>query len=518
MKIGFKNLRSLVNTGDLSIKPLTLLLGQNSSGKSTFIRSFPLLKQSLETRTTGPILWYGRFVDFGDFSNALSDSANEDFIEFSYDLNLPDDLRTRYLYSRRNPLTSQIDKITNCNVSIQLKGGKEIKTYTSQMQIGFSDFKIKIIVSKNDSLVNIQIDDESVPLENVSLVNIGNVFLPQVIYKQEDGHYTLSPDRFLIKKIFQEIRRISKQNYTESTIIKIFSRLNFSSNKKLLNSIVNQNVVKGFAKKVANWNLKTSEYKEFRALLLAATVPSLIEKCDQYISLMARNTSYIAPLRATAERYYRPQDLNVDEVDFQGKNLALVLRNLSSVERQEFEKWCEKTFNFYPRAKIFGGNMTINVLFNKDKSEHNIADLGFGFSQILPIITQIWTGIIRRSNVSRHRRRSKIKIYAIEQPELHLHPKVQAMFVDAIIDVIKFCIKNEIDIKFILETHSETIVNTVGTRIYREKLDSNCVNIIMFEKKSNQSVSVVKEVKYAEDGTLKNWPYGFFEEDWKTSN
>ena len=64
--IRVERLRCLAYTGDIKIKPLTILLGQNSSGKSSFLRVFPLLKQSIESRTSGPILWSGRLVDFGN--------------------------------------------------------------------------------------------------------------------------------------------------------------------------------------------------------------------------------------------------------------------------------------------------------------------------------------------------------------------------------------------------------------------------------------------------------------------
>ena len=46
--VGIKNLRILEDTGFIDIKPITLLLGANSSGKSTFLRFFPLIKQSVE--------------------------------------------------------------------------------------------------------------------------------------------------------------------------------------------------------------------------------------------------------------------------------------------------------------------------------------------------------------------------------------------------------------------------------------------------------------------------------------
>ena len=46
--IEIKNLRSLKDTGRVELKPITLLVGANSSGKSTFLRTFPLLKQGLK--------------------------------------------------------------------------------------------------------------------------------------------------------------------------------------------------------------------------------------------------------------------------------------------------------------------------------------------------------------------------------------------------------------------------------------------------------------------------------------
>ena len=55
--IGIKNLRSLKNVEQIEIKPITILVGRNSSGKSTFLRIFPLLKQTLEAKTAEPILW-----------------------------------------------------------------------------------------------------------------------------------------------------------------------------------------------------------------------------------------------------------------------------------------------------------------------------------------------------------------------------------------------------------------------------------------------------------------------------
>lgn len=71
--IRLRNLRSFADTDNspyIDLKPITVLIGKNSSGKSTFLRSLPLLRQSVEAHTTGPILWYSSYVDFGAFSEA----------------------------------------------------------------------------------------------------------------------------------------------------------------------------------------------------------------------------------------------------------------------------------------------------------------------------------------------------------------------------------------------------------------------------------------------------------------
>ena len=71
--IRIRRLRSLWDTDFVHIAPLTILVGKNSCGKSTFLRSFPLLAQSLQTNTSEPILWYDKnSVDFGSFDESIS--------------------------------------------------------------------------------------------------------------------------------------------------------------------------------------------------------------------------------------------------------------------------------------------------------------------------------------------------------------------------------------------------------------------------------------------------------------
>ena len=78
------NLRSIEDSGEIELKPITILVGHNSSGKSSFARVFPLLRQSAEATKRGPILWWGRLVDFGSFSEAVNRHSEEEEIGIDF--------------------------------------------------------------------------------------------------------------------------------------------------------------------------------------------------------------------------------------------------------------------------------------------------------------------------------------------------------------------------------------------------------------------------------------------------
>ena len=85
--IRVKNFRSILDSGEIDINRLNLFLGENSSGKSSILRLFPLLKETVNHELRGPLLWYGDTYDFGSFSESLSRQADSPFItmEFSWD-------------------------------------------------------------------------------------------------------------------------------------------------------------------------------------------------------------------------------------------------------------------------------------------------------------------------------------------------------------------------------------------------------------------------------------------------
>ena len=82
--VRFNNIRSLLNNDYIDLKPLTILVGKNSVGKSTFARTFPLLRQSSEANKKSPLLWYGKYVDFGDYDTAINKYNKSNGIDLGF--------------------------------------------------------------------------------------------------------------------------------------------------------------------------------------------------------------------------------------------------------------------------------------------------------------------------------------------------------------------------------------------------------------------------------------------------
>ena len=104
-------------------------------------------------------------------------------------------------------------------------------------------------------------------------------------------------------------------------------------------------------------------------------------------------------------------------------------------------------------------------------------------------------------------------VIAIEQPELHLHPAIQARLAKAFIACIDLARNNNRELQLLIETHSQTIVDSFGRAIAKNLLKPEDVSIILFEKNICDNATRVQNSHYNEYGFLCNWPYGFFESE-----
>jgi predicted ATPase len=122
-----------------------------------------------------------------------------------------------------------------------------------------------------------------------------------------------------------------------------------------------------------------------------------------------------------------------------------------------------------------------------------IPDVGFGVSQVLPVLVQCYYA-------------PEGSIIVFEQPEIHLHPRVQASLADVFIDAAK-----ERSVQIIVESHSEHLVRRLQRRVAEAKDVSNADIALYFASTPlDASSSSLEKLDVDLFGNIVNWPADFF--------
>ncbi|MCU8012299.1 AAA family ATPase [Shewanella sp. SM74] len=515
-----RNLRSFSDSLDqpfIELKPITILVGKNSCGKSSFIRSLPLLRQSIEAKTTGPILWFGSYVDFGAFSEALNTDAGNNTIFFDFKLSInPQNKINEFFFWNEEYLTSHKNDV-HLDVTVEV-GVDQIKnkTVAKEIVVRVPEFTYKIIREDDSERCSLYINDE-LQLQDLYLISRNRSFIPAVVGikkiirntadgKKVSGSFILERHikDFYSSKLESILKPYFHTNTSEETITKGINNLGVMKKEdtySILKSTFNRN--SSFTKAIVK--SKESICNITYELSMHKSLSNILDEINDTIGRYFSNIRYIAPLRATAERYYRHQDLQIDEIDHTGSNLAMLLKSLTQREQDLFMQWTSSNFGFKVWVEELGLHYALKIKTENDTKEYNINDMGFGFSQILPIVASIWHEKIK-DNV-RTRDIEKQRIFVIEQPELHLHPEYQSRLARMFCKVVSTAAKS--GIKIIFETHSKTMIDTIGDCIEEKTISNEDVNIVLFDKKDDCFTNVSFS-EFDKDGYLLKWPIGFF--------
>lgn len=150
-----------------------------------------------------------------------------------------------------------------------------------------------------------------------------------------------------------------------------------------------------------------------------------------------------------------------------------------------------KLIHSFRLDKIEGTNL-YRVLVRKTSTSPDvlISEVGFGVSQILPVIALCYYV-------------PEGSIVIIEQPEIHLHPSVQAGLADVFIDAI-----NRRNIQILLESHSEHLLKRLQRRIAEEDIpEGDCA---LYFCRLKDMHSEVTRLQLDTFGNITNWPEHFF--------
>lgn len=133
----------------------------------------------------------------------------------------------------------------------------------------------------------------------------------------------------------------------------------------------------------------------------------------------------------------------------------------------------------------------VRVRRYRSSPEVALTDIGFGISQILPVLTLCYYA-------------PEGSTILLEQPEIHLHPSVQAGLADVFIDAVKHH-----NVQIIIESHSEHLLRRLQRRIAEEHLQAEDT-ALYFITCDKQGISHAQALNVDEYGFIRNWPEHFF--------
>ncbi|GGI72799.1 hypothetical protein GCM10007978_08270 [Shewanella hanedai] len=481
-----KNYKSFKNLDNLNIKPITILCGENSCGKSSILQSILLLKQTKESRTpNNSILLNGKYVHLGDVHNIIHghNSEEELAIKYEYTFTREDFLKlnggTRTISSRQIlfhllPRKSKELKSSTHTVTfyIKIKPSKDDKGYIKTANI--SEYKIEISTSDLSGKITHGPGLRIVSHENGITSRLNWINLPNFNMPSDKNYKMGSIEKVLVK-------------YEN-----LFPIIHVGSNNSSINNSGSIN------------QYKTAPF----------SVLNFLRLMDDFLVKINNNISYIGPLREEPSRRYIYEN-EVLEIGTKGENAAYIYQteqnkslnhscfrfnesenvfhnNSDTTLHEEINYWMSfmGISGFRPdfQSEIIRLEMEANSCAG---TSVNIADVGFGVSQIFPILIE---GL--RMNTS--------GTLLLEQPEIHLHPGLQMKMADYFISL---ALSGK---KLIIETHSDHIVNRLIRRIIENENFEEMISINFVS--NNSSGAFVEEVKIDPHKGIVNWPNGFFDQ------
>ncbi|MGL5675882.1 MAG: AAA family ATPase [Cellulosilyticaceae bacterium] len=408
-KIWVSNYKSIKAKQEIEIKPLTILAGANSSGKSSIFQPLLILKQSLESKyDAGALLLNGPILQITDFDELVTH---------------PKDVET------------------------------------SSFSIGFSSSRRDLEITYQKSIEDGKIDIEAIRIKDRELQR-WNTLKPRSTPAE-------------IKKIYPNLAKIEE----------IFKKLD---------------------KNKMSWRLKRDKcfltlenYIEDNGEI---GLPTLKIAETEEIARQLREIIYLPGLRSTPERTY-PVTAIENENIFEGKFENYIASIIASWYKNNDTNNID-LLNRYLRELQLTNNVEISLLndaqiqilvnryLNSDnKDSVNIADVGLGVSQILPLLV----GLIVAK---------KGQIVYVEQPEIHLHPKAHTALARVIGEVISR------GVSVVLETHSELLLKQFQVLIVKGKIKHEEVKLHWFER-DNDGFTLVTSADVDKEGSFGEWPQDF---------
>lgn len=227
-----------------------------------------------------------------------------------------------------------------------------------------------------------------------------------------------------------------------------------------------------------------------------------------------RTLFYLGPLRQRPHRQYAWSGEIPEHVGFQGERTVDAILAARSSNRKisprkglhyvEFDllmaRWLKEMGLIHgfaiQRISDKGRDYEVLVQTRAGAAEVSITDVGFGISQVLPVIVQ---GFYAPPDST----------VIMEQPELHLHPSVQAALADVLISSTRAWENGKHrKTQLIIESHSEHFLRRLQLRIAEGVLSPE--DTALYFCKSAKSGFEIEPLDVDLFGNIVNWPRNFF--------
>ena len=409
MKITVNGFKSIEQVDRFDLAPITMLAGINSSGKSSLIQALLLLKQTVESESKQTLQMDGPYVS----ADSLADLI--------------------YLKKKTNKLT----------IGFSFAAGELANA---------SDYN-----KYSESSSGLQALDFVVTFTTNGVPHVYNVYCELTFENDEKQH--ISVDR-LVKK---------GQYNVSFTTPNMLSR-NFSerSDKRVLRycNLEFTNFLPFFAE---------SEVGENMRIYSLLVMKDLMTSLKSYLG----SVNYIGPLRVEPVLAKSYSSLVFSNVGIQGENTRFILNErrdymlpqYNETLMQATKRWICDNMGMADGIEVVKDSNKLyrTYITNKSGLKVDLCHMGFGVSQILPIVVQ---GLLTPVGGT----------LIVIDSDVHLHPKVQCALVDFFIEM-----KNH-GRKVLVETHSDHLVTRLRRRVSEKKVNpAGDVNLCFVENVSGSS-------------------------------
>ncbi len=470
MLVGFfsNNIKACNLNHPIDIKPITILMGENSSGKTSLLQSLSLLTMNkILGNDIKRIKYNNPFHKLGTISEFKNENNNV-FLVFIFKDN--DNIAYEMVFSYEN------DKNSNEYGILKLMRFKNNKLK-----------KEKLFYYNNQEYI--------FNLDGV-IEGKENLFSPKIIENSENIQFKTDFKTFQLKyypkKIEEEVvKSIEKFNILEESINKIFNLLNDGINSiKYISKIQEIITHHNYSNDYIGYN--GEKYKE-----------------------IAKNLKDINFLENVIKKVF---DYEIAKIDEDGEfflNQRFKIEIMENKENNEFY-YHQDYFDNKNKLNIIEENNKYFLIENNQKIELTqtsdtiykyytnqplkLSMFGSSINNIIPILTQF----------AKNREESdKYNITIVEEPEIGLHPEAQAKFIEVLFGEDDYY-KTQTTI---LETHSDHIVNKLRYLVYKGKIAPEDVVIYYKTKESDE----FEKIEIDEKGMFKTqrenneFPQGFFD-------